>query len=74
MEGLGDLRPEQLGENFQKIAQAAARAIGEEQSDGDFTSAISQTLRNLSEGAENLQVEFLYHHINTMYSYLNVQL
>jgi hypothetical protein len=50
--------PDQLGANFQKIAEAAARAVTEEggASDDEFSSAISQTLKNLSEGAENLQV------------------
>jgi hypothetical protein len=50
--------PDHLGANFQKIAEAAAKAITDEPgaSDGEFASAISQTLKNLSEGAENLQV------------------
>jgi hypothetical protein len=50
--------PDHLGANFQKIAEAAAQAITDEAgaSDGEFASAISQTLKNLSEGAENLQV------------------
>jgi hypothetical protein len=50
--------PDHLGANFQKIAEAAARAITDEGGtcDDEFASAISQTLKNLSEGAENLQV------------------
>jgi cell division ATPase FtsA len=54
------LTSDQLGANFQKIAEATAKAITDEASvDGggsDFAAAISQTLKNLSEGAENLQV------------------
>lgn len=55
-EGLSGLRPEELSENFQKMAEAAAKALGDDNTGGDFSAAISQTLRNLSEGAENLQV------------------
>jgi cell division ATPase FtsA len=52
--------PDELGANLQKIAEATAKAITDEGSDdgggSEFAAAISQTLKNLSEGAENLQV------------------
>lgn len=53
------ISPDQLGTNFQKLAEVAARAMTEEGgTDSEFTAAISQTLRSLSEGAENLQNQF----------------
>jgi hypothetical protein len=52
------ITPDQLGVDFQKIAEAATKVITDETGGGDteFAAAISQTLKNLSEGAENLQV------------------
>ncbi|KDR12308.1 peroxisomal biogenesis factor 19 [Zootermopsis nevadensis] len=70
------LTPEQLGANFQKIAEATAKVITDEgSSDGDgseFAAAISQTLRNLSEGTENLQSLFSEENIANMFSGLGV--
>ncbi|KAK9746193.1 Pex19 protein family [Popillia japonica] len=53
-----NLSPEQIQESFQKMAEAAQQVLtNPEVTDvsTDFSSAISQTLRGLSEGAENLQ-------------------
>lgn len=48
---------EQLGEGLQRLAEASTQAAGFESSpDQEFTSIIAQTLRNLSEGTENIQV------------------
>ncbi|XP_066991160.2 peroxisomal biogenesis factor 19 [Anabrus simplex] len=58
LEGAEGVSPDQLGANFQKIAEAAAKAISEDSGDADFSAAITQTLKNLSEGAENLQNPF----------------
>lgn len=66
--------PDHLGANFQKIAEAAAKAITDEPgaSDGEFASAISQTLKNLSEGAENLQSQFSEEDIANIFSGLGI--
>ncbi|XP_071441932.1 peroxisomal biogenesis factor 19 [Hetaerina americana] len=46
---------EEMGDTLQKIAQAAAKAATEDSSEQDFSAAIAQTLKNLSEGTNNLQ-------------------
>ncbi|XP_046382487.1 peroxisomal biogenesis factor 19 [Ischnura elegans] len=46
---------EEMGDTLQKIAQAAAKAASEESTEQDFSAAIAQTLKNLSEGSHNLQ-------------------
>lgn len=58
LDGSEGVSPDQLGANFQKIAEAAAKVMSEDSGDADFSAAISQTLKNLSEGAENLQNPF----------------
>jgi hypothetical protein len=52
------VRPEQLEANLQSVAEAALEAISDEAGgeSGEFSAAISQTLKHLSENAENLQV------------------
>ncbi|KAI4455027.1 peroxisomal biogenesis factor 19 [Holotrichia oblita] len=53
-----NLSPEQIQESFQKMAEAAQQVLTNPEvtdTSTDFSSAISQTLRGLSEGAENLQ-------------------
>jgi hypothetical protein len=54
----GSGMPEQLEANLQSVAEAAFEAISDEASgeNSEFSAAISQTLKNLSENAENLQV------------------
>lgn len=54
------VQPEQLEANLQSVAEAAFEAIsGEAGSDSsEFSAAISQTLKHLSENAENLQSQF----------------
>ncbi|EEB19341.1 Peroxisomal biogenesis factor, putative [Pediculus humanus corporis] len=47
---------EQLGENIQRLAEAATQTAGFDASpDTEFSSIIAQTLKNLSENAENIQ-------------------
>ena len=52
------VQPEQLQTNLQSVAEAALEAVSDEAGgdNGEFSAAISQTLKNLSENAENLQV------------------
>jgi hypothetical protein len=52
------VKPEQLEANLQSVAEAAYEAISDEASgdSNEFSATISQTLKNLSENAENLQV------------------
>ncbi|KRT79685.1 hypothetical protein AMK59_7556, partial [Oryctes borbonicus] len=53
-----NLTPDQIQQSFQKMAEAAQQVlISPEVTDtsSDLSSAISQTLRGLNEGAENLQ-------------------
>ena len=52
------LQPEQLEANLQSVAEAAFEAVSDEAGgdSSEFSAAISQTLKNLSENAENLQV------------------
>lgn len=55
------ISPEQVQQSFQRMAEAAAQAAtntGEVGTDSDFASSISQALRGLSEGTENLQNPF----------------
>lgn len=68
------ISPDQLGANFQKMAEAAAKAMADEAGGGDseFAAAISQTLKNLSEGTENLQTQFSDEDIANMFSNLGV--
>ncbi|KAJ9595728.1 hypothetical protein L9F63_013091 [Diploptera punctata] len=62
---------DQLGANFQRFAEVAAKAMTEEGgTENEFTAAISQTLKSLSEGAENLQVE---EDIENMFSNMNME-
>ncbi|KAK6633876.1 hypothetical protein RUM44_004483 [Polyplax serrata] len=52
----GTFSAEQLGENIQRLAEAATQTAGFDASpDTEFSSIIAQTLKNLSENAENLQ-------------------
>ncbi|KAJ4443310.1 peroxisomal biogenesis factor 19 [Periplaneta americana] len=68
------ISPDQLGANFQKMAEAAAKAMADEAGGGDseFAAAISQTLKNLSEGTENIQTQFSDEDIANMFSNLGV--
>ncbi|GJQ75380.1 hypothetical protein Trydic_g23556 [Trypoxylus dichotomus] len=53
-----NLTPDQIQQSFQKMAEAAQQVLTNPEvtdTSSDFSSAISQTLRGLSEGAENLQ-------------------
>lgn len=53
-----NLTPDQIQQSFQKMAEAAQQVLTSPEvtdTSSDFSSAISQTLRGLSEGAENLQ-------------------
>lgn len=50
---------DQFAASFQKIAEAASKAISDEATEGGFDEAISRALQNLSEGVENIQVKYI---------------
>lgn len=52
------VQPEQLEANLQSVAEAALEAVSDEAGgdSSEFSAAIAQTLRNLSQNTENLQV------------------
>lgn len=57
--GDGAFSAEELGENLQRLAEAATHIPGDDASpDTEFSNIIAQTLKNLSENAENLQNQF----------------
>lgn len=64
---------DQMQQNLQKMAEAAAQVMINPQAleptpqTNDFASAISQTLQNLSLGAENLQNPLLEHNLLSMF-------
>ncbi|GLV36650.1 Peroxin 19 [Carabus blaptoides fortunei] len=68
-----EVTPEQIQQNFQRMAEAAAQvmsnptALQPTTQSNDFASTISQTLQNLSLGAENLQNPFSEQDIMNMF-------
>lgn len=54
------VQPEQLEANLQSVAEAALEAVSDEAGgdSSEFSAAIAQTLRNLSQNTENLQSPF----------------
>lgn len=48
--------PDNFHVDFKKMAEVAVKALEEEAEKDEFSAAIAQTLKNLSENTENLQV------------------
>ena len=80
MFGAGDkeVTPEQINLGFQRIAEAAAMAVDPNSSsqtpqvDPAFTQSISDVLKGLSEGQENLQQPFSQDDIAGMFGNINL--
>jgi len=65
-----EISSDQVQQSFQRMAEAAAQAVSntpEVTNDTDFAASISQALRGLSEGTENLQNPFSEHDIMNMF-------
>ncbi|KAK7868510.1 hypothetical protein R5R35_001917 [Gryllus longicercus] len=56
--GLDQSAADEFNANLRKMAEATAKAWSDQGMDSDFAATISETLKNLSEGAENLQNVF----------------
>lgn len=68
----GNMSADQFAASFQKIAEAASKAISDEATEGGFDEAISRALQNLSEGVENIQAPALDDQLSNMLSGLGL--
>ncbi|KAK9508188.1 hypothetical protein O3M35_007906 [Rhynocoris fuscipes] len=66
LEDRGAFDPEQFGVNLQRMAEEANKVLNEQARNPEFTETIAQTLKNLSENAENIDTDIGPNNISEM--------